>query len=181
LRGERRQHATRAVNDAPAEDIGEERAAVAAGEVEAHIAITGHARVEAHAARHEPRDEEDADHADQSADHRRECQCEVVGDQQRQHDDAADQDADGIGVVIEAGAGEPGIAVEIALAAHLRPGRVDAERDDRQEHIDDPDAEIFAGRAGEAELLAAEFDRPSRGRGFRLGPLVHSPLSWDMT
>ncbi len=99
----------------------------------------------------------------------------VVGDQQQQHDDAADQDLYRPRVIVEAGAGEMGIAVEIALAANLGPGRIDAERDDRKKHVDDPDAEIFAGGAGEGEILAPHPDGARRG-GLRYIDIDHFPL-----
>jgi hypothetical protein len=41
-----------------------------------------------------------------------------------------------------------GVAVEISVASDLGPGRIDAKRDDRQQDVDDPDAEIFLGAAG---------------------------------
>src|SRR5581483_12485209 len=41
---------------------------------------------------------------------------------------------------------------EIAALPHLRPGRIDAERDQREEKIDDPDAEVLARRGGELRL-----------------------------
>src|SRR5258707_8878568 len=46
------------------------------------------------------------------------------------------------------------MAVEIAALAHLGPGRVDAQRDDGEGEVDDPDAEVFAGMRGEFDRMA---------------------------
>src|SRR5207245_11348958 len=43
-------------------------------------------------------------------------------------------------------------AVEIPALADLRPGGIDPERREREEQVDDPDAEILGGRAGELRL-----------------------------
>ena len=176
LRGERRQHAAGAVDQRGAEHIGEEAAAILAGEVEADIAVAGDAGAEAQAAHDEPWRGKNQRERDQAADHRLELQRQIVDDEHAQHDQPADQDPHRLGMIVEAGAGEPGIAVEIALAAHFRPGRVDAQRDDRQKHVDDPDAEIFARRAGERELFPPHLQR-SPGNAFGLWLIVHPRLS----
>ncbi len=64
-------------------------------------------------------------------------------------DDPSLQDRLGAGEIIERIAVEAGAAVEVALLADLRPRRVDPQRDEREEEIDDPDAEVLGGRAGE--------------------------------
>src|SRR5690606_22168600 len=56
-------------------------------------------------------------------------------------------------VVFEAAAGDLRAAIEITGAAHLGPRRIDAQRDDGQQQVDDPDAEIFAAGAAEREML----------------------------
>jgi hypothetical protein len=67
------------------------------------------------------------------------------------------------------------VAVEVTLAANLGPGRVDAKGQDGQKHIDDPDAEIFAGRAGKGEGLAPH-RKVWRGLRLRSRHVVHRAL-----
>ncbi|SOY82879.1 hypothetical protein CBM2599_A150120 [Cupriavidus taiwanensis] len=66
-------------------------------------------------------------------------------------------------MIVEAGAVQPRIAVEVLQRAHLGPGGIDAQGDDGQQRIDDPDSEIFRARPGEAQA-----QRPQRG-GARAG------------
>jgi hypothetical protein len=54
-------------------------------------------------------------------------------------------------MILEGPAEQDGIAEEVTVAPHLGPGGVDAERDDRQKDIDDPDAEIFRSSSRKAD------------------------------
>ncbi len=85
-------------------------------------------------------------------------QLEMRAQAQADDDDVGDQasleDGDRVGQVFEAGAGEMGVAVEIALGAHLGPGRIDAQGQHRQQQVHEPDAEELAGGAGELETVA---------------------------
>ncbi|WP_026613159.1 hypothetical protein [Ensifer aridi] len=56
-------------------------------------------------------------------------------------------------MIFKGTAKQHGVAIEVPVAANLGPGGIDAERDDRQQDIDDPDTEIFAGAAGEGKAL----------------------------
>ena len=58
-------------------------------------------------------------------------------------------------------AGHVRVAVEVLRRAPPRPGRVQAERDDGEQQVDDPDAEVFAAGAGESD--AVRLDRPAAG------------------
>ncbi len=86
-------------------------------------------------------------------------QCQEQGDmagklehhRQAKHDGAALEDGGGTAVVIEARAVQPRVAVEVLHRADLGPGRVDAQRDNGQQGIDDPDAEKLGARADELE------------------------------
>src|SRR5207249_9756024 len=64
------------------------------------------------------------------------------------------QDGDRVAAVFEALAVDTCVPVEIAPPAHLRPRRVDAERDDGEGEVDDPDAEVFAGARAEFDGVA---------------------------
>ncbi|MNL48415.1 hypothetical protein D3C87_1712740 [compost metagenome] len=45
------------------------------------------------------------------------------------------------------------IAVEIAVSADFCPGGIDAERNDRQQHVDDPDAKILFSATGKRQAV----------------------------
>src|SRR5712675_619420 len=70
---------------------------------------------------------------------------------------------------IEARARDLGVPVEVLQPAHLGPGRVDTERDDRQQQIGNPDAEILTDPAGESELFGCARRGSRRWRGCRRG------------
>ncbi len=86
---------------------------------------------------------------------------QVVGDERQHGDDAPLEDRHRVAVIVEVGVRDPGVAIEVALLAHLRPRRIDAERDERQEQVNQPDAEVFLPVAGEGEGVDA---RAGRGR-----------------
>ncbi|MCB1417925.1 MAG: hypothetical protein KDJ74_02535 [Notoacmeibacter sp.] len=89
-------------------------------------------------------------HAEQrQADKGRHFQHDIVNDENAEGDDAPDQDADRIALILQGIAGNFGVAVEVAHPPDLGPGRIDAEGDHRQQDIDDPDAEILLPSAGE--------------------------------
>ena len=54
--------------------------------------------------------------------------------------------------VVEAIAVQSRAAVEIPALADLRPSGIDPKGSEREEKVDDPDAEILGGRAGELRL-----------------------------
>src|SRR5688500_536936 len=51
-------------------------------------------------------------------------------------------------------AADPGVAVEVLELADLGPGQVDAEGDDDQQQVHDPDAEILAAAGRELDRVA---------------------------
>ena len=61
------------------------------------------------------------------------------------------EDRGGPAVVVEPGPRELRVAMEVLEPPHLRPRGVDAERDDREQQVDDPDAEVLAAGADEAK------------------------------
>jgi hypothetical protein len=137
----------------------QQRFAVPAVEVEAQVPVARVRRVEAHRAHEEPGNERREREKHVGAAARRDAAGEGVRQERSERDGAALQDRHRITVVFEVAAGDPRVAVEVALLPHFRPGRIDAERDDRKEEVDDPDAEILARVAGEFEAL-----EPARGR-----------------
>ena len=69
-----------------------------------------------------------------------------VRQQQEECDDAPAQDRHRIAVEVEHAAVEPRVLPEILRLAHFRPRRVDAQRDDGEKQIHDPDAEYSPPR-----------------------------------
>jgi hypothetical protein len=63
---------------------------------------------------------------------------------------------------------DQGVAPEVALAPHLGPGPVQAERDHNQQQVDDPDAEVLATGAGEGDVQTVHRDL-LQGLGSRIG------------
>src|SRR5690606_25576777 len=100
------------------------------------------------------------------------ARLELDGDDERREaggrDDPADQDRLGAGMVVECRAREPGVAMEVALAPDLGPGRIDAEADDRQQQVDDPDPKVLAARS-------REDDRTQPPAGTRRGAPARGP------
>src|SRR5476649_1623039 len=86
--------------------------------------------------------------------------------------------------VIEALAVDQRVAVKVALFAHLGPGGINAERQYGQREVDDPDAEVFRGRAGEFDRIAdfvrgRALARGNRGAGVGIGVSVRAQLRLD--
>jgi hypothetical protein len=101
---------------------------------------------------------------------------ERINDKQNDRDDAALQNGLWVTEVIERVAVESRVAVKVSLLPDLRPRRVDAERDQREEQIDDPDPEVLAG--GTRELGTNDADLRSRSIKRRgCGTCVRSPIS----
>jgi hypothetical protein len=90
--------------------------------------------------------------------------------------DSPDQDLDRPGVVLERRAGKMRVAIEVALPADFCPGRVNSERDDRQQNVDDPYAEIFARVAGKSERLAPNGYSWLVGRSYRIHEITTIPF-----
>jgi len=51
--------------------------------------------------------------------------------------------------------GQFGVPIKVLQPPHLGPRRIDAQGDDRQQQIDDPDAEIFGATTGETNCSGA--------------------------
>ena len=132
-------------------------------EAEAHAAPAGVAELEALGAREQ--------HRAKRVEHRQHREAGALGplermavaDQQRQRQHAADQDAARIAVEIEAVARQQRVPREPARLAALGPGGVDAQRRQRQQGIDDPDAEILAAGAGELQSLLMQLREQAGG------------------
>lgn len=85
--------------------------------------------------------------------HGRKFRCNVVSDQQARGDQASLENRHRIAVVFKRRAGEMRIVVEVAHLADFRPRGIYAERDDVEQQIDDPDAEVFGARTGKSQTL----------------------------
>jgi len=134
-------------------------------ETQAQAAVAGVPETKAQGAAHQVREGEQ-----QADDHHhpeggREAEGVVVSHQQHDRQQAPGQHGARIAMEIEAGPDQDRIAVEILQAAHLGPGRVDAEGGQREQQVDDPDAEVLAAVAREAQRQGARLRR----RGDRLG------------
>ncbi|MOA25905.1 hypothetical protein D3C78_1466610 [compost metagenome] len=103
---------------------------------------------------------------------------ELRDDDEGKGDQAALEDLPAGGVVAESAAGQHGVAVEITLAAHLRPGGINADGDDRQENIDDPDSKIFLGISAERAAFDCALIHADRDVTHN-GPSWHAPLRAD--
>ncbi len=110
------------------------------------IAGVEHARPD-----HQPGERGEDNEADRHAEQRTDPRAERV----QQESDGGDQppleQRDRVGQVFERLIVQGRAPVEKAAFAHLGPGRVDADGHEFEQGVDDPDAEIVAGRAGEAE------------------------------
>src|SRR6185369_4857643 len=76
------------------------------------------------------------------------------------------QDRHRVSQVVEGSVVQKRVAVEVASLPYLRPGGVEAEGHDPQQRVDDPDAEILFGIAGEGKGEGA-FLRGTGGRRCR--------------
>ncbi len=73
--------------------------------------------------------------------------------------------------------GDQAVAVEIHGGAPARPGGVEPQRDDAQQHVHDPDPEVLAAAAGEFQRIRLNVLRHENRRLFcsaALGVVVHS-------
>ncbi len=85
----------------------------------------------------------------------------VGGGEHQQHDESEDHAALLRGE-FERAAGHERVAVEVLHGAAARPGGVEAQRQDAQQHVDDPDAEILAAAAGELQRMRLDAVRRER-------------------
>ena len=141
---------------------------VALDEPEAQPAPGRVARTEAQRAVDQPREHHQHEQDQRDVDH---PHLEMRRQAQADHDHVGDQpaleDGDRVGQVFERRAGQARVAVEVALGAHLGPGRIDAEREHGQHQVHEPDAEELAGAAGELGAMAGGPGRRFGGRGRR--------------
>ena len=135
-------------------DISAKRAAIGAGEIEPDIAIAAVAGIEAQRGHHQPRNGEKEEQGPDKSHGRHEMDGRAVSQKDAAGDQAAQKNAQRRAMIIEIMFADISVAVEIALVANLRPGAEDAQRDDGQRQVDDPDFEIFAARSFEPELMA---------------------------
>ena len=70
------------------------------------------------------------------------------------YEEPAPEDCAGVPVVMERGAVELRVAVEVARLADLRPRRPDPEGHEREEQVHDPDPEVLAALPGEPDRQA---------------------------
>ncbi|ENN88884.1 hypothetical protein RHSP_10987 [Rhizobium freirei PRF 81] len=77
----------------------------------------------------------------------------IQHEEKAEHDQPADQYLLALGMIFETVVQKDRIPVEISVTAYLRPGRINAQGNDRQQDIDDPDTEIFGGVAREGSPL----------------------------
>ncbi|MNS91975.1 hypothetical protein D3C72_1260890 [compost metagenome] len=124
---------------------------VAAGEGEAQSTIARIRHAEAQRAHQQKRPHCAKDHGEHQRQRRAHRAAELDHHGQHQHDGAALEDRTRLAVVVERGVIEPRVAVEILERADLGPGGVDAEREHREQRVDDPDTEVFRARSGERE------------------------------
>src|SRR5579862_1013584 len=159
-------HAKRGRHQQAAKEQHAEDVRLRALEAEAHVAVGRVARVELQRALDDPghrrRDADDGGDRGQEMD----LLQQRVSGEYHEHDDPALEDGHRVAEILERRVVQQRVAVEVALAAHLGPRRIDAERDDAQADVDDPDAEIFARAARE----------PERYGGRRLRNGAFSPL-----
>src|SRR5213076_3423951 len=124
-------------------------------EVEAQAAVGRVARIEGERANHQPRKRKHARGPERIAGLRIELSRKGVDREDSDGDDPPVEDRLRAGEVVEAVPVQPRAAVEIPALADLRPGGIDPERSEREKEVDDPDAEILGGRAGELRLEQA--------------------------
>jgi hypothetical protein len=123
--------------------------AVGAAETEAEAAPRGVAGVEGESADEEPRHGDREDEGEAEVEDRRDGLAEGEQQEERGDDEVAFEDFYGVGEILEGVAEEAGVGVKIAALADLGPRGVEAERDDGEEDVDDPDFEILLPFAGE--------------------------------
>ena len=134
----------------------DECARVPAVKPEVQAAVRGVAcveleRMDCRPRRHEQEHERD-DRRDRDIPARQQQKDEAVGGRDhREYDDPPDEDAYGVRGVFERRAVESRVGVEVLLAAHLRPGGVDAKGRDREQHVHEPDTEVLGAGPGEME------------------------------
>src|ERR1035438_35851 len=100
----------------------------------------------------------------------------VIGDQHHQRYRASEQYPTWTAAKIEARPRQFGVPVEVLQPPHLGPRRIDAQGYDRQQQIDDPDAEIFGAATREMQLFRCKW-RSALRRRFTPGNLIHGSNS----
>ena len=176
--GQRQQQAQGKHRQERPQDIGHHRLSDAAAEAETDIAIHAVARVEGQGADHDPGKEQQEDQAQNRPCRREEFGDYDIDDEDGKGNQSSDQDLQRSCRVLEAAAVDIRIAVEVLLVAHLGPGRVDAESQDREQDIDDPDLEIFEALAVE---LYRELPRLAAGGGFGVRGARLGRRRWAVT
>ncbi len=138
------------------------RLGILAGEGEAQTPVAGIGHAEAQRPHQQPRKHQPDRRQQQQRQHRRHPPRQVERQRQHKDDRPALENSGRAAVVVEARPAQPGVAIEILQRAHLGPCRVEAQRDDGQQQVDDPDAEVF--RAAAAETHPQRL-RDGRSRG----------------
>ena len=126
-----------------------------AGEAESQAAPARVGEAELHRGAQQRRKHDREDHHRHHRGAFREASCQRIAHDQHTDEDVAAQHLERIAVEIERVAVDQRVAVEVAQPTHLGPRVVQAQRDDGQQQVDDPDPEIFAARARETNFERA--------------------------
>ena len=133
-------------------DVRSERSAIRAVESEAHAAIFGHPRVKATRAHDDP-GQHRQHHRDQcEAQGRRKGPRRIGCDAGAAGDQPSLEDLGRAAVILERGTVDRRAAVEVSQAANFSPRRIDSQRQERRQQVDDPDAKVLASRRAEFDL-----------------------------
>ena len=127
-------------------------AAQVAVEAEAQAAPAGVGHPELHRRAEQRRPQRGDDQERDQPRHRRDLARHRVQQHHRADQQEAAQHALRVAVEVQRMPADRGVAVEVAQAPHLGPRVVQAERHQREQQVDDPDAEILAARAAEDDL-----------------------------
>jgi hypothetical protein len=122
-------------------------ATIGADEVETDVAVARDAGGEADAPVDQIGEAKNKERNQEHIDQRDDVGGDEIGDETSQHDQATLEDGQRLSVIVESMPVDASVAVEITLAAYLGPGGVDADRQNREKNVDDPDPEILSCRA----------------------------------